>query len=231
MLQRGELDTAAAARILLRDWCTGKFPYYTIPATNSQTHDMIDETTSVQNATLLACLPTRKDKRKATGLIRLSSLDIDTRSLAVDTPWPGLCERIDSRSQQERIGDDRLGRSNGDEVSEDEGDEGDEEDEDEDEDEWLDGIKDLSLSRKRKRVASAAGSAPTKKKVAFADRILPSTKTMGSSISKKLGKSSINPASIAASQKSARKSVNTSKESKLSYDDDFGNSYDFGKFF
>ena len=91
--QAGKLDLAAAARIILRDWSTGKLSRYAVPPaiTGPGTAAGAVSPALVRiyegDAALLEKLPPRKEMRRTRDLVRLSSERIDDRTLALDTPW------------------------------------------------------------------------------------------------------------------------------------------------
>ncbi|KAH7888107.1 P-loop containing nucleoside triphosphate hydrolase protein [Phlebopus sp. FC_14] len=82
--KRGVLDHAGAARIMLRDWSTGKFVRYTVPrgATTSSSPDAADEE-------ILLRLRNRKEMRKAgdVKLVKLQAGAADKRDVEMEEPW------------------------------------------------------------------------------------------------------------------------------------------------
>ena len=96
--QGGNPDVAAAARIVLRDWSTGKLSRYAVPPVVSSpgTATSADAVLCPTLATiyagdvgLLERLSSRKELRRTRDLVRLSSERIDDRALALETPWFG----------------------------------------------------------------------------------------------------------------------------------------------
>jgi len=96
----GNPDVAAAARIVLRDWSTGKLSRYAVPPAISspETATGADAAASAcptlatiyaGEAALLERLSPRKELRRTRDLVRLSSEQIDDRALALETPWFG----------------------------------------------------------------------------------------------------------------------------------------------
>lgn len=94
----GNPDVAAAARIVLRDWSTGKLSRYAVPPAISspETATGADAaacptlaTIYAGDAALLERLSPRKELRRTRDLVRLSSEQIDDRALALETPWFG----------------------------------------------------------------------------------------------------------------------------------------------
>jgi nuclear GTP-binding protein len=91
--QGGNPDLTAAARIVLRDWSTGKLSRYAVPPARSS----LGTTTNVVSpmptmiyagdAALLERLTPRKELRRTGNLVRLSSEWIDDRALVLETPW------------------------------------------------------------------------------------------------------------------------------------------------
>ena len=87
--QGGVLDTIGASRILLRDWSTGKFPRFTLPPSTS-TSMAVDSPFSdiyASDEGMLDALPTRKERRKTDGVVKLVTSEPETRKLALETPW------------------------------------------------------------------------------------------------------------------------------------------------
>jgi nuclear GTP-binding protein len=91
--QGGKLDLAAAARIVLRDWSTGKLSRYAVPPAVSGSGTPANAVSPVLatiyegDAALLERLPPRKEMRQSRDLVRLSSERVDGRTLAFDAPW------------------------------------------------------------------------------------------------------------------------------------------------
>jgi nuclear GTP-binding protein len=173
------LDLTGASRIVLRDWSTGKFPWYTTPSVNPSVTavELFDNKRAdlyANDGSILATLKTRKEMRKGGGLVRLIAGEIESRKVAIEEPWSHVKE---DESDDDGDGDDEDGMDmdeDGEEV-EDDGiddsgeDDDDDEDEDEDEDEDADDEPSppISSKRKRKRAAEISSVLPSKK-VAFA---------------------------------------------------------------
>jgi nuclear GTP-binding protein len=94
--QGGNPDVTAAARIVLRDWSTGKFSRYAVPPARSSpgtTTDIVSPTPATMiyagDAALLERLTPRKELRRTGNLVRLSSERIDDRALVLEMPWVG----------------------------------------------------------------------------------------------------------------------------------------------
>ncbi|KAF8505465.1 hypothetical protein F5888DRAFT_1791522 [Russula emetica] len=194
----GKLDLAAAARIVLRDWSTGKLSRYAVPpsaVSGPGTAAKADAVSSALmtiyegDAALLEKLPPRKEMRRTRDLVRLSSERVDDRTLALDAPWfstedgaDGVNENgseLESDAEAEEIGSDAD--ADGGDYEEDDADDAgllDDAEEDEDEDE----MPQSSSAQKRKRLAppssSKSQSGPTtrpRKKVAFATSVKTTT--------------------------------------------------------
>ncbi|KAI0772525.1 hypothetical protein BD413DRAFT_45792 [Trametes elegans] len=179
MKKKGDPDLAGAARLVLRDWSSGKFARYTVPSSPSA-----DTTTSpdpslaevyTKDESVLSKLSTRKELRKAGGLVKLRAGAIETRKTPLDASYSVAWEdEGDEADEEEGAGLDET-----DDVELDDGasvesyaSDG-EEDEDEDEDEEVDELDEDAPpsppSGKRKRgAAKAAALARPAKKVAFA---------------------------------------------------------------
>jgi len=133
--QGGNPDVAAAARIVLRDWSTGKLSRYAVPPAPSSPGTATGADVAVcptlatiyaGDAALLERLSPRKELRRTRDLVRLSSERIDDRALALETPWFGT-DAANGASDED--GDD------GDDAAEVEASGGSESDEEEDADE------------------------------------------------------------------------------------------------
>jgi nuclear GTP-binding protein len=99
LCQGGNPDLTAAARIVLRVWSTGKISRYAVPPAASSpgtAGDAVCPTLATMyagDAALLERLPLRKELRRTRDLVRLSSEQIDDRSLVLETPWFGTMLR------------------------------------------------------------------------------------------------------------------------------------------
>jgi len=178
--QRGDPDLTVAARIVLRDWSTGKLSRYAIPPPTLDTGTLPDNvpptlvTIYAGDAELLEKITSRKELRRSRDLVRLSSSRVDDRSLVLEASWSGA--------------DDADGESNSDVGDTDEGEDGDElhgvaeaeaeaigSGTDEEENEVLPDVRSSSAGKKRKRPPPPLAppkpqlnSAQPRKKVAFA---------------------------------------------------------------
>jgi nuclear GTP-binding protein len=99
-LQKGALDLTGAARIVLRDWNTGKFARFTTPpstpppnatAINVSSHGAGSVTFTTkfyaEDDAILMALSTRKEMRKKGGLVKVSSGSIEERKVAMAQNW------------------------------------------------------------------------------------------------------------------------------------------------
>nr|GAT46205.1 predicted protein [Mycena chlorophos] len=154
--KKGELDLTGAARIVLRDWNIGRFPRYTVPPTSGAGGDA---TLSAADEAVLSTLPTRKEMRKARGLVKLQYGAVETRKAVLDESW--VPEEGDS--------DESGGDDDGDEMEEDELEDASEEDEEDNEEEEKAPTPPpiLSGKQKRKRAAETEVVALPRKKVSF----------------------------------------------------------------
>ncbi|KIP09819.1 hypothetical protein PHLGIDRAFT_11671 [Phlebiopsis gigantea 11061_1 CR5-6] len=160
----GVLDIVGASRILLRDWSTGKFPRFTLPPPGSST--LADTSLTDVYATdekTLATLPTRKERRKADGVVKLSASPAETRTLALEVPW--TAEEAKSDGEEEGEEDEGVEGSDQEDVDGDDKDEGEEEYSEGEEDDEEEAVPPPG---KRKRSAKAAPPSRPAKKVAFA---------------------------------------------------------------
>ncbi|KAF8966516.1 hypothetical protein BDZ97DRAFT_1808256 [Flammula alnicola] len=186
--KKGELDLTGAARIVLRDWSVGKLAHYTTPPANSMTSaepsnsnpDTLLTQLYAKDEAILAAIPTRKERRKSGGLVKLSPSSADERKAAVEEDWAAL-----QHAEDEESDDDGDESEDGDvqgmdvDYQEKEEDEEEEEAEEEDLDEEADGSDEedeeeeaapAPLSNKQKRKRPFVTSQPERpaKKVAFA---------------------------------------------------------------
>ena len=194
LLKRGgQADLTQAARTVLRDWTTGKLPFYTDApvegdaavtklgdaGTELETGTEIDEALGelyVQgDEVALESVKTKREMRKGGGLVRVGRGEVEKRKVVLDELFVVEEEGVDRNG---RGGVRKENDEEGEEGDEDEDEEGDE-DEDEDEDgDGSEGGEDDGesetelpaplLTGKRKRKAAATPAAPPIKKVAFA---------------------------------------------------------------
>lgn len=177
--KKGQLDLTGAARIVLRDWSLGKLARYTTasaPAPSSDNAALDVAKLYANDEPILASLKTRKEMRKAGGVVKFSPGAVETRKVAVDEPWVGLAGEDDEEGEESEEDDLEVGQDEEDEDEEGDLDEEDDEEEemdegedtDDDEDDEEDTPPPFSNKQKRKRGAEPAPPAPPSKKVAFA---------------------------------------------------------------
>lgn len=92
------LDHAGAARIVLRDWSSGKLVRYTVPAGLNGSSSPVEGDEEV-----LAGLRMRKELRKAKDvmLVKLAAGEMDKRDVSLDQEWEEE-ENEDSGDESER---------------------------------------------------------------------------------------------------------------------------------
>lgn len=164
-----------AARIVLRDWSLGKLARYTTasaPAPSSDNAALDAAKLYTNDEPILASLKTRREMRKAGGVVKFLAGAVETRKVAVDEPWVGLVGEDDEDEGEEsekdgsEVGQDEEDEEDEDEDESEEMDEGGDTDDDEDDEE--DAAPPPSNKQKRKRGAEPAPPAPPLKRVAFA---------------------------------------------------------------
>ncbi|KAJ7499328.1 GTP-binding protein [Mycena latifolia] len=232
--KKGDLDLTGAARIVLRDWSVGKFPRYTVPPASPVPTSAL----SPADEAALTTLQTRKDLRKARGLVKLTCGAIETRKASAEEPWaPASPEEVDDDNEEQETGD-------GDEDEQ--MDEVDDEDEDEEEDEEDDDAEEeeppiaLSGKQKRKRATEKAPP-PPRKKVTFGPDPKTSKQARSAGSLARTVPASTTAAAKAkplktAAPKKDRKVANTAVKAKSSQkiasaDGTVGEEYDFRRFF
>jgi len=183
-----------AARIVLRDWSLGKFYHYTIPPlskTTNPTPASATESTPAKSVnaalekayekdvSILDDIPTRKEKRKAGGLVRLTAGVADERQVSVEEAWAGL---QDSDEEESEEGDDVEDLDEGMVVDEEDEEESAEEEDDEEQPDSDEEEVPPLLSNKQKRKRPLEKSIPERpsKKVAFAPQLHPKKSRSGS---------------------------------------------------
>ncbi|TFK35009.1 hypothetical protein BDQ12DRAFT_635436 [Crucibulum laeve] len=159
--KKGELDLTGAARIVLKDWNTGKFARFTTAPPSASTATSLDADLYIGDEAILAALPTRKQMRKSNGLVKLTSGALEERKAAIEEQWAALQDEEDSDEDNEEDESDMEA-----DVADEEKEEDVEMDEDE-EDEAMPVPAAISNKQKRKRGAEPI-PAPPSKKVAFA---------------------------------------------------------------
>lgn len=183
--QTAEPDQILAARVVLRDWNTGKFPRFTLPPCStpaSETTDAALAKVYAKDDSVLSWLKTRSGFRKSLGLVKMNSGNINRRTVILDAKW---VSPEDSETSEDEDGNEEMLDFRGIDGDDEDGDE--DEDEEEDEDEGRSGVEEeeedqeeeeeeesevelppLPSKRKRPAVPSKAPAAPPKKKVTFA---------------------------------------------------------------
>lgn len=177
----GEPNHEGAARILLRDWAANEFPYYTMPAKASMEVEVAAKQPDMSS--VLAQVPTRKELRKARGIVKFTPSELDTREIFLDDDYtdvnPERSHGDDDEDDEDEDDEDELDEDELDEdeeegafIGSEEGSEAEVEDgseptsgsdvEDEDEEESEEEEEEELPSRKRK----ASGPAPTLRKKA-----------------------------------------------------------------
>jgi nuclear GTP-binding protein len=157
--KKGVLDKAGAARVLLRDWATGRLPRVAVAP--------VSVGAELGDAEVLERLRTRAEMRKGDGLVRLTPGMAEAREVDLAVPWvmPDPEGDDSDAEMDDGEGEDGEGEDDDDDDDDDEQDEDDEHGEGEDEDEEEEAAPPpSSLSSKRK--AASAPSRPAKK-VAF----------------------------------------------------------------
>jgi len=180
-----------AARIVLRDWSTGKFGHYSTPPVIAASPEHLSSPGAdltalyAQDETILAALPTRKEMRKQQGLVKFSPGSVDQRKAKTEEDWAALEDSEDEEGDDDNSAeDDDEGVADGGEEEEEEEagkaevEEGSEEEEDDseetdsimdedEEDDILAVLEPMSKKQKRKRGPDAPVPARPTKKVSF----------------------------------------------------------------
>jgi len=172
-----EPDQILAARIVLRDWNTGRFPRFTLPPSSPSTTSAPSDTSLVkvygQDDGVLSRLKTRSEFRKSGGLVKMNPGEVGRRTLILDAGWaaPEDSEPSEDEDDDEEVVD-FYGSDGDDEEEEDEDEESDDEGGEETDDEELEDESEDELplppsTRKRPGGALKGSTAPPKKRVAF----------------------------------------------------------------
>lgn len=240
--QKGALDLTGACRIVLRDWSTGRFKWYTTPPPSSEVK-AVSKKASVALAgfyaaddDILSTLQPRKDLRKSGGLVKFLPGQADPRKVAVDEPYHKP-EAQEDGSDEDADEDVVMGDVE-DAADDDDGDEDIEEDEEEEEDEEDDEPPPQPIvNRKQKRKLTVEAAAlPPSKKVAFAQepKDTKKSRSLGSQKPKVEKRASLKPKAPEARAKKTQKGANvpkTAQPKSSSQGDGADDAYDFGKFF
>ncbi|KAI0079950.1 hypothetical protein K474DRAFT_1658485 [Panus rudis PR-1116 ss-1] len=233
LVKKGGLpDIAAASRIVLRDWGTGKLPRYAAPSPSL----LLDAPAlGGDQQKILSQLRTRKEMRGADGLVKLRSGDIEKRGVDLEAPWIEVEESSDEDEDDEGSAeeeDESTVTTDG--IDE----EDDEDDEEENEEESEDDEEEKPKPGKRKQAPTKPEIRP-KKKVAFAATATVRTskqvraKAKNASSPQKPVAPAKAKSSSAAPKKSALKPTkvaNSATKGKSSGKSEDG-AYDFSKFF
>ncbi|KAI9063457.1 P-loop containing nucleoside triphosphate hydrolase protein [Trametes sanguinea] len=172
--KKGDPDLTGAAKIVLRDWSSGKFARFTLPSTSPSSDSAAPSDSALSSVyshdqDVLSKLTTRKELRKAGGLVKLRPGAIDSRRTLLEEPY--FVDSEDEGVEGDEEEGAALDDSDDDELDEEEDVDSyasDEDEEDEDgEDEEDDDPSPPSGKRKRAATKTAAPSRPAKK-VAFA---------------------------------------------------------------
>ncbi|PSS32011.1 hypothetical protein PHLCEN_2v2253 [Hermanssonia centrifuga] len=164
----GVLDTVGASRIVLRDWSTGKFPRYATPGPTSLATPA-DPTSELytKDEETLSKLPTRKELRKSSGVVKLTPSEVDDRRIALEVTWASA-DDDESESDGAEGREVELEESGGDEEEDEDEDEeeedGDEDEKDEDEEEEE---TTLPVGKRKRGITKASEPVRPAKKVAF----------------------------------------------------------------
>lgn len=176
--KHGELDLIGAARIVLRDWSTGKLARYSQPPASSTPSatsaageaEPDSEFSELYKADeeILSAAPLRKDMRRGAGLIKLTQGEVEKRNIALEAAWDESDDEEEGDDDDEDEDEDGVGSDV--ELAEDisgDDDDDDEVEEEADEDEESDEDVPPPTKGKRKRQEKST-HAPSSKKVAFA---------------------------------------------------------------
>ena len=114
-----------AARLVLRDWSTGKLPRYAMPPPSGAAADGDPTLAAIyadDDAALLERLLPRKELRRSRDVVRLSSGRVDERALAFEAPWFGSAtagsESESNAEMEAACADEAEEASDGDESTE-----------------------------------------------------------------------------------------------------------------
>ncbi|RDX52992.1 hypothetical protein OH76DRAFT_1399571 [Lentinus brumalis] len=177
MKKKGEPDLTGAARMILRDWVNGKLARYAQPPPPSSAPSEPDASLAevyAKDSTVLSKLSTRKELRKAGGIVKLRPAEVDTRKAVLDASYfiSSDDEGMEADEEDAATVDDldEVGmlddESEGDYVSDEDEEEDEDNDEDEDDEEEEEDVASPPRG-KRKRALAKAPARPAKR-VAFA---------------------------------------------------------------
>ncbi|KAI0676739.1 hypothetical protein C8Q78DRAFT_1073527 [Trametes maxima] len=219
--KRSEPDLGGAAKLVLRDWSSGKFARYTMPSSPPSDPPSPDAALFEiysKDQTILSKLSTRKELRKAGGLIKLRASPVDTRKAVLDASYfIDSDDEGDEGDEEEGAGLDETddvdldGDASVEEYvsDEDEGEGEDDDEEEEDEDE-----EPPSPPRGKRKRGAAKAVEPTRpaKKVAFAAE--PKGTKQARSVAGAKGATAAKPKSKPADDKPAKKAAKASAVKK-----------------
>ncbi|KAI0269301.1 hypothetical protein BC834DRAFT_820466 [Gloeopeniophorella convolvens] len=181
----GDPDLTGAARIVLRDWATGKLPRYAVPPP-APASGAAHEGEGEGDVALLSRLPTRKEMRRARGVVRLAAGQVDERAVALETPWFGADEDSEDSGSEGRDEEDEDVETDEDKDEDGEEDASDEDDEGsvdaEDDEDKNEEVPTPPPARKRKQpppLKPTEAPARPAKKVAFATTLETTTRNAG----------------------------------------------------
>lgn len=161
--RKGEANHVDAARIVLRDWSTGRLPRFAVPPA-ADANAKIAEGRYEDDEEILRAAPLRKEMRKGRGIVRLVSGTVETREVVLDAPWE---EEEESDEDEDEDEGGVIGEDDDEEIGSDEDVEPSEDEEEADEEE--DSPPPPPTKNKRKRQEKSTPTpAPASKKVAFA---------------------------------------------------------------
>ena len=223
--KRGEPDLAGACRIVLRDWNTGRFPWYAMPEASSSSPDKkkSKQASSAESAEeVLEKLQSRKEKMMSGGIVKMAPGAVETRKVELTAGWVEDEEEDEDEDDDEDVvvGEEDVDGDDDDEMDDDEEDEEEEEEEEEDSPPPPPPTKGKrkasstlqpTKSSKKAAIASESSSIPkpsktSSKKVAFAAPASPSTTKESSKPPKK---------QLAASKTKLPSATKTSKKGPI----------------
>ncbi|KZT20648.1 hypothetical protein NEOLEDRAFT_1172411 [Neolentinus lepideus HHB14362 ss-1] len=159
LIKKGGLtDHATAARIVLRDWSTGRFARYSSPPTSPAGQSVED----LKN--MLETLKTRKEMSTSVSLVKMTSGTVEDRMPVLEENWVGDEGEGEDEEASEQAMTDEDEESGDDEADENEADGSDEDGEGDGSDE----ISYAPAPGKRKRMERTSVKTWPSKKVAFA---------------------------------------------------------------
>ncbi|KAI3611042.1 hypothetical protein WG66_013792 [Moniliophthora roreri] len=231
--KRGHLDITSASRIILRDWNIGQIRWYCAPSSKDVP---VGSTSTESNEAIFSGLTSKKDMRRAGGLVKLTAGKIDERRLSLDDTYAAVEDDSDYSDDSEGDDDDQMEVDGDEDEDQDQdqemsnGDTAAEDSEDQNEKKEREALS-SNTNHKRKRTDPVAH--PPSKKVAFAkagDRSLPKAAISKASKLKAPPKSAMKDLNSAPPKKTAA-NVSSKTRPKMATSADDGEAYDFGKYF